>query len=202
MKKIIAVLAAMAVTTIAAFAGPAISVGGGFGAEIEQQLETMQNATGGMGSTTDIVASPVFSIKGDFQWEKLGVAVDFDFNLNEMSPWDNGTINTETLYVNPYANLNAGDFNFNIGPLFGMRFMQDVDDYESKHFTFMLFGGSVNCNYKVTDKLNVYLELPVMFNNMAVGGTTVSGGTTSKLEFNYYRARLEVVPKMGLTFTF
>ena len=201
MKKIITVLASLAVTTVAAFAGPAISVGGGFGADIEQQLETFDTAAG-MGATTDIVASPVFSIKGDFQWEKLGVAVDFDFNLNEKSSWDNGTINVENLYVNPYANLNAGDFNFNIGPLVGMRFFQDVDDYESKHITFILFGGSVNCNYKVTDKLSVYLELPVVFNNMPVGGTIESGGTTSKIEFNYYRARFEVVPKMGVMYTF
>lgn len=44
MKKIITVLAALAVTTVAAFAGPAISVGGGFGADIEQQLETFDTA--------------------------------------------------------------------------------------------------------------------------------------------------------------
>ncbi|MBP5358591.1 MAG: hypothetical protein J6Y69_05325 [Treponema sp.] len=202
MKKIITVLAALAVTTAAAFAGPAISVGGGFGATIEQQLEIRENGSGGIGSTTDIVGSPVFSVKGDFQWEKLGVAIVFDFNLNELSPWDNGTLNTETLYVTPYANLNAGDFNFNIGPLVGMRFMQDVDDYVSVHYTFILFGGSVNCNYKITDNLNVYLELPVMFNNMPIGGSRVSGGTTTELDFNYYRARLEVSPKMGLTYTF
>ena len=203
MKKIITVLAALAVTTAAAFAAPTISVGGGFGAEIEQQLENNETSThDGLGSTTDIVASPVFSIKGDFQWEKLGVAVDFDFNLNEKSSWDNGIVTVETLYVNPYVNLNAGDFNFNIGPVVGMRFFQDVDNNVSKNFTFLLFGGSVNSNYKITDKLSVYLELPVLFNNMLVAGTTKEGGTTDKEEFNIYRARLEVVPKMGVTFTF
>ena len=36
----------------------------------------------------------------------------------------------------------------------------------------------------------------------APSGRTKEGGTTHKDEFNIYRARLEVVPKMGVMFTF
>ena len=82
MKKIITVLAALAVTTVSAFAGPAISVGGGVGGAVNQQekilVEDFTWKSGGFesGSTTSIVVTPVISVKGDFQWEKIGFAVD------------------------------------------------------------------------------------------------------------------------------
>lgn len=193
MKKIITVLAALAVTTAAAFAGPAISVGGGFGGCITQEDDAKGR----------IQASPVFSIKGDFQWEKFGVAADFDFNLTKNSPWLDGNKNMEELYANPYVNFTLGDFNFNVGPLVGMRFVQEKNPsttVNNASATFLFFGGSVNCNYKITEKLNAYLEVPVIANNMLLSSKadSVSDPNTPF----YYEAALEVIPKFGLTYTF
>ena len=209
MKKIITVLAALAVTTVSAFAGPAISVGGGVGGAVNQQekilVEDFTWKSGGFesGSTTSIVVTPVISVKGDFQWEKIGFAVDFDFNMVSKNNWDCGYENDETIYVNPYINLNAGDFNFNIGPLVGMRFTQAViNDSDSNYYTFVLFGGSVNCNYNITEKLKAYIELPFISNNMLVNATEKRGDHTDHPGLMYYKANLEVVPKFGLMFTF
>ncbi len=188
MKKIITVLAALAVTTAAAFAAPTISVGGGFGGCFTQENDAKGR----------IQASPVFSIKGDFQWEKIGVAVDFDFNLTANDAWNGGDIKMEELYANPYVNFNLGDFNFNVGPLVGVRFVQDsMGGSSTSSMTSLFFGGSVNCNYKITDKLNAYLEVPVIANNMCLNDST---GNIPKLF--YYEAALEVMPKFGVTFTF
>ena len=193
MKKIILVLAALAVTSVAAFAGPAISVGGGFGGDIEQKP-----------ATGVLLVSPVISLKADFQWEKFGVAADFDFNLVGNNPWkgDGSTINREEIYVNPYANFNLGDFNFNIGPLLGLRFEQDkAEDYADLIATTSLFfGGSLNCNYKITEKLNAYLEVPVIANNMDLGKKQDSVSIQDGVF--YYQANLEVIPKFGVTYTF
>ena len=207
MKKIITVLAALAVTSVAAFAGPAISVGGGFGVAVEQK--------DGVGED-NILGSPVLSLKADFQWEKFGLAADFDFNLGSIDcnwyAWpDKETLFSESLLLTPYVNLNAGEFNFNIGPTFGMKFEQNkkvTSTYtETRNPISLLCGGTVNCNYKISDKLNVYLEIPVICNNIFLSNTrtvtpTVGDPTTTSEDSYVARPALYVVPKMGLTYTF
>ena len=190
LRKLLILTGLLVSMTSISFAGPAISVGGGVGGSVKQDSNKFK-------------ASPIFSVKGDFQWEKFGVAADFDFNLASKNNWDAGRDMSESLYVTPYINLNAGNFNFNFGPLIGIRFQQTViDNTQSIDLTSLLFGGTLNCSYKITDHLNAYLELPVIANNMVLGGKNKNGSASTNIDFFYYQADIEISPKIGLTYKF
>ena len=220
MKKIITVLAALAVTTAAAFAGPAISVGGGFGGVIQQEQQ----------QGLPLQASPVFSVKGDFQWEKFGVAAVLDVNINYLNdPWHwNGDINggygalwdadtriAESLLITPYASFNLGEFNFNAGPTVGVRFEQNNANYKNASedvkmtgtTNAFVFGATTTCNYKITEKLNAYLEIPVLAYNFffTTKQTWTANGTIQTTEYDkafMHNIDIYVAPKFGVTFTF
>ena len=78
---------------------------------------------------------------------------------------------------------------------------------ETRNPISILCGGTVNCNYKISEKLNVYLEIPVICNNIYLSNTrtvtpNVGDPTTTSEDLFVARPSLYVVPKMGVTFTF
>ncbi|MCR5437101.1 MAG: hypothetical protein K6E97_08565 [Treponema sp.] len=179
------------------------SLGGGIGACIEQY-----------NNTRVLIASPTYTLKADFEWEKFGIGAIFDFTtLDFYSSSDTEQKYSdlaEGILFTPFYKFNNSKTLITVGPTFGLTFNQsknvtDADNSVSYSRGFLTFGATVEFKLSLSNKMDAYFEIPVLYNKINFGYKykIVSGGAKNETKYDgimNYDTALYCIPKFGVLF--
>ncbi len=211
MKRILGFVIGIGLTASLFSASPSFEVGVNVGALVEQRINTTYEEK-------MIYALPELGVTADLQFEKFGLQGDFGFSWQNINFYANSSdtkqtsekITSEMLTLTPYVPFYVGNFTFKIGATVGVHFEQSkyssqqigyTQDYENFSF---VFGGMVGAKYSLSDKLNLFLNIPVLCHPY-VKTTKISDSdnTAYKLpDGSWSSSTIFVVPNLGLAYRF